>query len=97
MGKCFRKKGCAKSSRVAKEPDLTDFDLPIQSKEFSNFDVVVKCFSMREDMMLYATQVGTEALQHSNTRKDVAEYVKKCFDRKYGPLWHCIVGRDFGR
>ena len=28
--------------------------------------------------------------------KDVAAYVKKEFDTRYGPTWHCIVGRNFG-
>lgn len=26
----------------------------------------------------------------------MAAYVKKEFDSKYGPTWHCIVGRNFG-
>ena len=29
-------------------------------------------------------------------RKDVAAYIKKEFDKKYNPTWHCIVGRNFG-
>ena len=28
--------------------------------------------------------------------KDVAAYIKKEFDKKYHPTWHCIVGRNFG-
>ena len=28
--------------------------------------------------------------------KDVAEHIKKEFDKKYGSTWHCIVGRNFG-
>ena len=23
-------------------------------------------------------------------------YIKKEFDKKYNPTWHCIVGRNFG-
>ncbi|KAL3655526.1 Dynein light chain 1, cytoplasmic [Castilleja foliolosa] len=29
--------------------------------------------------------------------KDVAEHIKKMFDKKYDPTWHCIVGKNFGR
>ena len=29
-------------------------------------------------------------------RKDIAAYIKKEFDKKYNPTWHCIVGRNFG-
>ena len=28
--------------------------------------------------------------------KDIAAFVKKEFDKKYNPTWHCIVGRNFG-
>ncbi len=26
----------------------------------------------------------------------MAAYIKKEFDKKYNPAWHCIVGRNFG-
>ena len=29
-------------------------------------------------------------------RQDIAAYIKKEFDKKYNPTWHCIVGRNFG-
>uniref|UniRef100_A0A1I8H525 Dynein light chain 1, cytoplasmic n=1 Tax=Macrostomum lignano TaxID=282301 RepID=A0A1I8H525_9PLAT len=32
----------------------------------------------------------------STSRKDIAAYIKKEFDKKYNPTWHCIVGRNFG-
>ena len=25
-----------------------------------------------------------------------AAYIKKEFDKKYNPTWHCVVGRNFG-
>lgn len=28
--------------------------------------------------------------------KDLATDMKKYFDQKYGPTWHCIVGKRFG-
>ena len=28
--------------------------------------------------------------------QDIAAFIKKEFDRKYNPTWHCIVGRNFG-
>lgn len=28
--------------------------------------------------------------------KDIATEMKKCFDQKHGPTWHCIVGKTFG-
>lgn len=29
-------------------------------------------------------------------QQDIAAYIKKEFDKKYNPTWHCIVGRNFG-
>ena len=29
--------------------------------------------------------------------KDIAKHVKKEFDAKYTPTWHCIVGKSFGK
>ncbi|EDS42171.1 dynein light chain 1, cytoplasmic-like protein [Culex quinquefasciatus] len=29
-------------------------------------------------------------------KQDIAAYIKKEFDKKYNPTWHCIVGRNFG-
>jgi hypothetical protein len=37
-----------------------------------------------------------KALEKYNIEKDIAAYIKKEFDKKYGPTWHCIVGRNFG-
>jgi len=38
-----------------------------------------------------------QALDDCTVEKDIAEKVKKEFDRKHGPSWHCIVGRNFGK
>jgi hypothetical protein len=37
-----------------------------------------------------------KALDKYNVEKDMAAYIKKEFDKKYNPAWHCIVGRNFG-
>jgi hypothetical protein len=37
-----------------------------------------------------------QALDKYNVEKDIAAYIKKEFDKKYNPTWHCIVGRNFG-
>jgi dynein light chain LC8-type len=38
----------------------------------------------------------SQALDKFNIEKDVAAYIKKEFDAKHNPTWHCIVGRNFG-
>lgn len=43
-----------------------------------------------------AIDCATQALEKYNIEKDIAAYIKKEFDKKYNPTWHCIVGRNFG-
>ena len=32
------------------------------------------------------------AVENLKTESDISKYIKKHFDKKYGPNWHCIVG-----
>ena len=38
----------------------------------------------------------SQAMEKFNIEKDIAAFIKKEFDKKYNPTWHCIVGRNFG-
>jgi dynein light chain LC8-type len=56
---------------------------------------------MAEDMQQEAIDVANAAMaqfsiEKSFVEKDVAQYIKKTFDERKGPTWHCIVGRNFG-
>lgn len=57
---------------------------------------VIKNADMSEDMQQDAVECATQALEKYNIEKDIAAYIKKEFDKKYNPTWHCIVGRNFG-
>lgn len=37
-----------------------------------------------------------QAKEMSKLEKDMAKAVKEAFDVKFGPTWHCVVGRCFG-
>ena len=43
-----------------------------------------------------AQRLSTQALDKFSVEKDMAAFVKKEFDKKHNPTWHCIVGRNFG-
>ena len=58
---------------------------------------VIKNADMSEDMQQDAVTVAGQALEKFNIEKDIAAYIKKEFDKKHSPTWHCIVGRNFGR
>ncbi|KAA3670216.1 dynein light chain LC8-type, partial [Paragonimus westermani] len=57
---------------------------------------VVKNADMDTEMQQSAVDLCSEALTKFNMEKDIAAYIKKEFDRRYYPTWHCIVGRNFG-
>jgi len=57
---------------------------------------VIKNADMSEEMQQDAVDCATQALEKYNIEKDIAAFIKKEFDKKYNPTWHCIVGRNFG-
>uniref|UniRef100_A0A667XIM2 Dynein light chain n=1 Tax=Myripristis murdjan TaxID=586833 RepID=A0A667XIM2_9TELE len=57
---------------------------------------VIKNADMSEDMQQDAVDCATQAMEKYNIEKDIAAFIKKEFDKKYNPTWHCIVGRNFG-
>ncbi|MGH0146169.1 UNVERIFIED_CONTAM: hypothetical protein FKN15_011572 [Acipenser sinensis] len=62
----------------------------------SDRKAVIKNADMSEEMQQDAVECATQALEKFNIEKDIAAYIKKEFDKKYNPTWHCIVGRNFG-
>lgn len=57
---------------------------------------IVKSTDMVDDMVNDAINLATEAIHKYDIEKDIACHIKKEFDRKHNPTWHCIVGRNFG-
>ena len=57
---------------------------------------VIKNADMNEEMQKNAIDVSNQALDRHNIERDIAAYIKKEFDKKYNPTWHCVVGRSFG-
>lgn len=57
---------------------------------------LVKNADMSEEMQDDAINTALQALDKYNIEKDIAAFIKKEFDKKYNPTWHCIVGRNFG-
>merc|ERR1711944_228921 len=58
------------------------------SIKMSDRKAVIKNADMSEEMQQDAVDCATQALEKYN--------IKKEFDKKYNPTWHCIVGRNFG-
>ncbi|CAN4091666.1 unnamed protein product [Withania somnifera] len=62
----------------------------------SSKKVTIKSADMKYDVQKEAVDIAIAAFEKHNVEKDVAEQIKKEFDKKYGPTWHCIVGKNFG-
>ncbi|KAH9918820.1 outer dynein arm light chain 8 [Amylocystis lapponica] len=57
---------------------------------------IIKNVDMSEDMQQESVDIATAALEKYNIEKDIAAQIKKEFDRRHGPTWHVVVGKNFG-
>ncbi|KAL4283979.1 hypothetical protein GQ457_16G030850 [Hibiscus cannabinus] len=58
--------------------------------------IIIKSADMKDELQKAAIDIAIAAFEKNNVEKDVAEIIKKEFDKHHGPTWHCIVGRNFG-
>ncbi|XP_010024718.1 dynein light chain 1, cytoplasmic [Eucalyptus grandis] len=79
----------------AANPGLDDRK-PSSASAAAGRKIVVKSADMKDDMQKEAVDIAIAAFEKHGVEKDVAEHIKKEFDKKHGPTWHCIVGRNFG-
>jgi len=52
--------------------------------------------SMSSNMEEVAAEISVRASSKFVMEEDIAEYIKKEFEVAFGPVWHCIVGINFG-
>ncbi|KAI3812704.1 hypothetical protein L1987_17416 [Smallanthus sonchifolius] len=90
-----RKRSWAKSMPSADDRKTSDSPPSISSTSSSR-KVVIKSADMKEEMQTEAVNIAISAFENRSVEKDVAEQIKKEFDQKHGPTWHCIVGKNFG-
>ena len=58
-------------------------------------DIQFKVCEMNIDMKQDVEVLINKAMDQKETEKDISEFIKKFFDSKYGPNWHCCVGKHF--
>lgn len=61
-----------------------------------SLNAVIKICEMDPEMRDFAIETGIQATQVKNAEKEISSYIKKTFEERYQPNWHCIVGRHFG-
>ena len=57
---------------------------------------IIKSVDMSEELQQESVDIATSALEKYNIEKDIAAQIKKEFDRRHGPTWHVVVGKNFG-
>ncbi|KAJ1993717.1 hypothetical protein H4R33_000572 [Dimargaris cristalligena] len=58
--------------------------------------VTVKSVDMSQEMQSDALEITNRAVEQFTMEKDIAAQIKREFDKKFQPTWHCIVGKSFG-
>lgn len=81
------------SDNKVDQPTTQSFDSP-NGKEAPK--AIIKNVDMSEEMQQEAVDVTSAALEKYNIEKDIAAQIKKEFDRRHGPTWHVVVGKNFG-
>ncbi|XP_047312219.1 dynein light chain 1, cytoplasmic-like [Impatiens glandulifera] len=81
---------------AAAKPPISEDQKPSFVSPPSLKKVIIKSADMKEEVQKEAIDIAVAAFEKHAVEKDVAEQIKKDFDRRYGPTWHCIVGKNFG-
>ncbi len=64
--------------------------------------IVIKNMDMKPEMLPVVYEKSSEALEkfmvdgQKKELKEIAAFIKREFDKKFGGTWHCIIGNSFG-
>ncbi|KAG2256114.1 hypothetical protein Bca4012_093185 [Brassica carinata] len=90
------KKSVNGGAQAQTNPDDRRSSVEASSQGAGKQRAVIKSADMKEDMQKEAIDIAITAFEKNSVEKDIAENIKKEFDKKHGATWHCIVGRNFG-
>ncbi|OON23250.1 dynein light chain type 1 [Opisthorchis viverrini] len=57
---------------------------------------VVKYTDMNEQKQQTAVDCCAAVMERFSDTQDIAKYIKHEFDRRFGGVWQCVVGKFFG-
>ncbi|GAA6013749.1 hypothetical protein JCM11491_005085 [Sporobolomyces phaffii] len=66
------------------------------AEQASTPQAIIKSADMAEEMQQVAIKSAQEAMAAHQVEKDIAAYIKRDFDKRYGPTWHVVAGKSFG-
>jgi dynein light chain LC8-type len=85
-----------KTDRLDKADKADDTAGSTSEKRLDDFKAIIKNVDMSEEMQQESVDITSAALEKFNIEKDIAAQIKKEFDRRHGPTWHVVVGKNFG-
>ena len=56
----------------------------------------VKNVDMTDEMQQESIEIAQMGMEAHPIEKDIAAFCKREFDKKFGPTWHVVVGKNFG-
>merc|ERR1712000_626690 len=83
-------------TRSEHEDNMADVKPESPAPRGEKLEAQIKSADMTEDMQSETIEVAQEAMAKFTIEKDIAQHIKRTFDERKGPTWHCIVGRNFG-
>jgi dynein light chain LC8-type len=69
---------------------------PVGGNGAGTHKAIIKNVDMSEEMQRESIEIALIALEKYTIEKDIAAQIKKDFDRRHGPTWHVVVGKNFG-
>lgn len=83
---------------------MTDAPLATTSTETSTREnggsggpkAIIKNVDMVDEMQQESIDIASAAMEKFSIEKDIAAQIKKDFDKRHGPTWHVVVGKNFG-
>lgn len=70
--------------------------VPRDGNSNSGPKAVIKNVDMSDEMQQESVDIASAALEKFHIEKDIAAQIKKEFDKRHGPTWHVVVGKNFG-
>ena len=67
-----------------------------KSKSNKKIRIFINKTDMPEDLQKDAIEISAQALDKFKNEIEIAAHIKKEFDQRHTPRWHCIVGKNFG-
>ncbi|KAG8844096.1 Dynein light chain [Serendipita sp. 405] len=84
------------SNMTAVDPTSTTTQTGMYNPDVPAHKAVIKNVDMSEEMQRTSVEIALSSLEKFTVEKDIAADVKKEFDKRFGPTWHVVVGKNFG-